>query len=421
MAARMVKTKALYVYMNDIRVGKLEKNSAGGLFFNYDAVWLNTAGARPISLSLPLIEKTFSGDSVYNFFDNLLPDNFEIRNRIQSKFQVLSNHPFDILAKIGSDCAGALQILPTEDLITSRVITGRPLSGSGLANILREYKVNAPEIAIAGAQEKMAFLYHNQQWCVPKATTPTTHIFKLPAGDNCENEWLCLQIAREFGFEVANCELQQIEDFKILAIERFDRQLAADQSWVMRLPQEDMCQALGLASTLKYQFDGGPGIKQIMKVLLGAENPHGSRDIFFKAQVLFWLLCSFGHAKNFSIFIKPNSRYALTPLYDVVSAFPLIASKQMATKKIQMAMALQEKNQHYHWWDGKRALFLAAAKNSGYSSSNAARLLNEMLSKVDTVISQVSKRLPADFPLHISNPIFVGMQFMTKRLISVYA
>ena len=424
--------------MNGLHVGILEKSSQGALQFIYVQSWLNTAGARPISLSLPLANKPYTGDIVFNFFDNLLPDNARIRSRIQSKFQVSSNHPFDLLANIGADCVGAIQV--TEDEIPNSLIKKikfEELNEEKIASILRGYQDNPLgmtddfkdfRISIAGAQEKTALLYYKKKWHIPLGATPTSHIFKLPIGviphqqldlsDSCENEWLCSNIAKAFGFDVANCYVEHFEDIKALVIERFDRRLSSDKSWIMRLPQEDMCQVLGISSNLKYQSDGGPGIKAIMNLLVGSENPTLYREIFFRSQILFWLLCAIdGHAKNFSIFIEQDGRYKLTPLYDIMSAFPLIANKQLHERKVKMAMALKGKNTHYKWFEGKRSHFIETAKDSGYSPKIAEKLLDEMLEQVDGVIEQVSNILPQNFPKKIATPIFEGMRKMKKRLL----
>ena len=119
----------------------------------------------------------------------------------------------------------------------------------------------------------------------------------------------------------------------------------------MRLPQEDMCQVLGVSPNIKYESDGGPGIESIMRFLLQSQESKHDRTLFFKSQVLFWLLAAIdGHAKNFSIFIEPMGRFRMTPLYDIMSAHPLLENKNLQEKKIKMAMALSGKNRHYHWY-----------------------------------------------------------------------
>lgn len=442
MERRMVKMKTrnriLNILMNGILVGTLEKTITGGLVFTYDQQWLNTPGARPISLSLPLVAVRFAGDVVYHFFDNLLPDNPQIKSRIQTRFHVPTDQPFDLLANIGRDCVGAIQILDSESTDFLNQIRFHPLKEKEIASILRNTQ-NYPlgmtdnseefRISIAGAQEKTALLYWNGNWNRPLGTTPTTHIFKLPIGyiqhqqidlsDSCENEWLCSQIAEAFGLPIAKCEIQRFEDVKTLIVERFDRKLASDNTWLMRLPQEDTCQALGISPNLKYQADGGPGIENIMQLLLGSAEPTKDRDIFFSSQVLFWLLAAIdGHAKNFSLHIEAGGKYRLTPLYDIMSAYPLIASKQLQIKKIKMAMALKGTNSHYHWHDIQRRHFLSTAKAANYSTQRAEQILDEMLEKVDTVIEQVSDKLPKRFPRKIYEPIFDGIKIAKNKLTS---
>lgn len=430
------RSRNLNILMNGILVATLEKTSTGGLAFTYDQKWLNTPGARPISLSLPLVPQKFTGDVVYNFFDNLLPDNPQIRAQIQARFQTPTDQPFDLLASIGKDCVGAIQMLDSETTNLSNQIFFQPLKEKEIATILRNTQsyplgmTDAPNdfrISIAGAQEKTALLYWNNTWNRPLGTTPTTHIFKLPIGyiqhqhldlsDSCENEWLCAQIAEAFGLPTAKCEIQHFEDVKVLIVERFDRKLASDASWLIRLPQEDICQALGVSPNLKYQTDGGPGIENIMRLLLGSAKPTQDREMFFSSQVLFWLLAAIdGHAKNFSLHLEAGGTYRLTPLYDIISAHPLMANKQLQIKKIKMAMALKGKNNHYYWHDIQRRHFLSTAKIANYSTQRAEQILDEMLAKVELVIEQVTAKLPNNFPNKIYKPIFDGMRLAKTKL-----
>ena len=160
------RNRILRILMNGILIGNLEKTSQGGLTFKYDSQWLQTPGARPVSLSLPLVNQLFSGDVVFNFFDNLLPDNSQIRARIQAKFHVATNQPFDLLASIGRDCVGAIQIIDGEIPRFKKEINFESLNENEIASILRNYQnyplgmINAANefrISIAGAQEKSAF------------------------------------------------------------------------------------------------------------------------------------------------------------------------------------------------------------------------------------------------------------------------
>jgi len=419
----------LGVWMNGLRVGALTKDVAGALAFGYAPEWLATPGARPVSLSMPLRHQPYRGEVVYNFFDNLLPDNQQIRNRIQTRFKAPSSHPFDLLAAIGMDCAGAIQIVPDHEPPPDvRRIAGEPLTDARIAKLLGNYR-NAPlgmaaedgeefRISIAGAQEKTALLRHDGVWQRPLGTTPTTHIFKLPIGrieysgmnlrDSCENEWLCLKIARAFDLPVCDAAVHCFDGEKALVVERFDRR--PGEGWIMRLPQEDMCQALGYSPNLKYESDGGPGIAEIMRFLRQSHQAGPDRERFYNSLVLFWLIAAIdGHAKNFSVFIEAGGRFRLTPLYDIMSAHPLMAQKQHQPQKIKMAMALLGKNRHYHWRTMQPRHFISTAKHVGFHSGTARRLFNNMIDRVDTVIDKVRKELPPDFPDEIVTPIFSGM------------
>ncbi|MGD6735455.1 type II toxin-antitoxin system HipA family toxin [Photobacterium leiognathi subsp. mandapamensis] len=429
----------LTVAMNGILVGSLTKASSGAISFQYDPSWLSRPGARAISLSMPLRHDAYHGDIPYNFFDNLLPDNEEIRSRIQTRFQAATKRPFDLLSKIGSDCVGAIQLYPPQHSLQDvRQIQAEPLTESRMAQVLRGYQSDAPlgmlddmndfRISIAGAQEKTGLLWYQNQWHLPFGSTPTSHILKLPIGilphknidlsDSCENEWLCLKIAAAFGFEVNDANIIYVEEVKALALTRFDRRWSQDGSWLMRLPQEDMCQALGVAPALKYESDGGPNIASIMQFLLGSRTSTQDREVFFKAQILFWLLAAIdGHGKNFSLFLEPESRYSMAPLYDIISAYPLMDSNSIPKQKAKMAMALTGTKKYYKWQTIQPRHFLSTAKAVGFSTQRANELMSEMKNQAPSVIEKVRQQLPNDFPTEISESIFDGVLKQAGRLV----
>lgn len=427
----------LTVAFNGIEVGTLTRHGSGAMEFHYNPDWLTRQGARAISLSLPLSEKIYRGAQVYNFFDNLLPDNEAIRARIQARFRLASKQPFDLLASIGRDCIGAIQLYPENSVILPiNQITAEPLEEAEIASLLMGYKL-APQgmaaetddfrISLAGAQEKTALLWYREQWHRPQGSTPTSHIIKLPIGhlaqnnidlsESSENEWLCLQIAKAFGFPVANAELARFGEQNTLVVERFDRRWSKDGRWLMRLPQEDFCQALGIAPALKYESDGGPGIADGMKLLLGSQQANQDRETFFRSQILFWLLAAIdGHAKNFSLFIEPGSAYRMTPLYDIISAYPLMAAGSIPAKRARMAMAVTGKNRHFHWAIIQPRHFESTAQKAGYSQDKATELMADFKAGADAVLTKVSGSLPANFPAHISDPIFDGIRRQTNKL-----
>lgn len=430
----MVKNEDLYVYMNGLHVGVLTWTNAANLIFIYDQSWLKSEVARPISLSMPLTEVPYKGQIVENFFDNLLPDNELIRERIQRRFHTASKRCFDLLSNIGADCVGALQLLPQSTAPNVKKITATPINKTEIAKLLKHYKT-APlgmgenldfRISIAGAQEKTALLWHENKWQVPQQATPTSHIIKLPIGeiahagidlhDSVENEWLCLKIMSAYGLSVNNAHIESFEDVKTLVVERFDRLWADDKSWLMRLPQEDFCQSLGKPSALKYESDGGPGIQPIMKLLEGSKNAIADRKRFMKSVFLFWVLGAIdGHAKNFSVKLEAGGRYELTPLYDVLSAYPIAAKRQLEWKAIKMAMSLKGKNRHYLWDNIQPRHWLAMASLCQFSEVEMQEIMDEACDKMEKVIADVEQHLPKGFPLKMCEDVFSGMRKIKQR------
>lgn len=438
---RRATTRKLDVLMNGEMVGEWTLTSAGSHEFAYADTWAASSFSRPLSLSLPIRKKKYTGDSVYFFFDNLLPNSDAIRKRIRDRFATGSIEAFQLLAEIGRDCVGAIQLLPSGvESAPVHKILAEPVTDQDIEQLLvrtvaedafgrfrdenRDFR-----ISLAGAQEKTALLRHDEKWKIPQGATPTTHIFKLPLGrmghfnidmtTSVENEWLCSNILQAYGLAIASCRIARFGDMKTLIVERFDRQLSPDGSWIMRLPQEDMCQATGTPPWKKYESDGGPGIREIMNMLLGSSRAEQDRIDFFRAQVAFFMLCAIdGHAKNFSLFIRQGGRYQLTPLYDVLSAYPVMGhgSDLLSPHKVKMAMAVWGRNRHYSWNQIRRDHFLRTGISCGLSEAICNGILEEMIGKTPSVIQHVSGALPADFPDHVASSIFQGLEQTAKRL-----
>jgi len=437
---RKSKRKRLVVWMNGERVGVWSILPSNIHEFRYDTSWLDFSEVRPLSLSMPIInaEYAYTGPVVEAFFENLLPDSVDIRRRLQRRFSVQTDSAFDLLAEIGRDCVGAIQLLPEgkspQDI---RTISAEPLDEAGVARLLRRV-VALPgfgqadgddfRISIAGAQEKTALLWHEGQWCKPLGATPSSHIFKLPLGlvgaiqadmrESVENEWLCARILEAYGLAVARCEIADFEDQHVLIVERFDRKLSADHRWWIRLPQEDMCQATGTPPEIKYERDGGPGIVEIMGLLAGSRNPLLDRRNFLKAQVLYWILAApDGHAKNFSIFLEPQGRFSLTPLYDVLSSYPILGhgNNKLAPQKLTMAMSVVGKNRHNKWAYITASDWLTTASKCR-AQGDIEKILQELIEATPKMIETVSSELPDGFPSRVSEPIFEGIQRAVERL-----
>lgn len=431
----------LAIWMNGIQIG-FWKKSKGEDSLQYLPEWLADEQGRPLSLSLPFTpgNQLWRGDVVRDYFDNLLPDSEGIRRRLAMRYQTESLDPFDLLTELGKDCVGAIQLLKEGDEPTDLYcVKYRPLSESDIAATLRnttaallpgrQSDTGDLRLSIAGAQEKTALLWHQDRWCMPEGNTPTTHIFKLPLGlvgnmkadmsTSVENEWLCSLLLEHFGIPVASTEIAQFDDQKVLVVERFDRRWSGDQQWIIRLPQEDMCQALGVSPLRKYQADGGPGISEIMEILSHSDHAERDRLNFFRAQIIFWILAATdGHAKNFSIAIGAQGRYHLTPLYDVLSAWPVIGNgnNQIAWQKCKLAMAARGSSNHYNICRIQRRHWINHGELTGLSKKQVEMMMDEIITVAPGVIERVCARLPDQFPSELAEAVFNGITQQYRRL-----
>lgn len=441
---RKSNSKQLHCHMNGVLVGCLTLRS-GRLSFKYAQSWLQHPQSRPISLSIPLQSEELKSDSVHAYFDNLLPDNEQVRKTIVDSLGAASSHPFDILSIIGGDCVGALsfteqqplelrasqlQTVRNQKLTTNQLIE---VTDADIADILKRARAGhvlgmQPEddfrFSLAGAQDKTALTNWQGKWHKPIGATPTTHILKLPIqnsqqmgldlSSSVENEWFCLRFMKHLGFDVANASIATFIDQKVLVLERFDRRIIKNN--IIRLPQEDMCQALGVVSGSKYQEHGGPGIQDIMGLLKTSEKALHDQTVFMKAQVVFWLLTAIdGHAKNFSIFLRAQG-YSLTPFYDVMSAYPYFGQGNIQKQKIKMAMGVYGKNKHYKWQGILKRHWFSMAEKVKFPEDEMTRLIEELVESVPIAIEQTVNELSKDFPSLVSETIAEGILACLQKL-----
>lgn len=430
---RKRKAIRLGVFLNSRLVGHLTQESSGAIDFRYAPEWLAWEQTFPVSLSLPLREDRYIGGPVLAVFDNLLPDNQGIRKTVAERVGAAGVDAMSLLAALGRDCVGALQFLPDGvDPGPAGVIEGTAVSEAEVAETLRNLATNPLgldretdfRISLAGAQEKTALLKRRGRWQRPKGATPTTHILKpqigrLPTGldlsNSVENEYFCLRLTAAFGLRTAAAEIETFEDKRVLVVERFDRLWTPDGR-LLRVPQEDMCQALGVPWTRKYQSEGGPGIVEIEHLLGASDEPTLDRRTFLKANIVFWLLgATDGHAKNFSISLSPGGGFQLTPLYDVISLQPSVDSKVVRRKDFRLAMAVG-KTRHYHVTDIHRRHFIETVEDAGLGRGSATGLLEEVIEEAPRALRRATARLPEAFPEAIAASIVKGVEQRIDQL-----
>ncbi len=427
--------KPLNVFLNGRVVGTLTTARSGAIDFRYDPSWLEWQHTFAISLSLPLREERYTGDHVIAVFDNLLPDSDPIRRRLAERTQANGHDPYSLLTAIGRDCVGALQFLPEGDKSTlPDNIDADPISDDDIARKLTNL-AGAPlgldsdddfRISLAGAQEKTALLQIDGAWFVPLRATPTTHILKPQIGERAgldlsrsvENEHFCMQVLKALELPVAETCIADFAGERALVIERFDRRWTKDGR-LLRLPQEDCCQALSIPAAIKYESDGGPGILSVMALLKGSDTPFDDQRFFMSAQFVFWLLgATDGHAKNFSLALYPGGGFRLTPLYDVMSTQPLLASGELRRNQMRLAMAIGD-SRHYRVHEIQPRHFCQSAASAGMAKQSIVSVLSDVSDRMAGALDTALESLPNDFPSGIADSINEGAR--TRADITLHA
>ena len=356
----------LLACLNGTPMGTVERDRAGRLRFIYDDAWRRRPDAIALSLSMPLIRSEHPHAAIDAFLWGLLPDNEQTLARWGKRFQVSARNAFGLLAHIGEDCAGAVQFIPPDRLASIQRDTREDIAWLSERDIAERLALlrhdpsatrradDHGQFSLAGAQPKTALLWRDGRWGVPSGRIPTTHILKPPTDafdGHAENEHLCLSLARALGLSVARSQVHCFDGEPAIVVERFDR--TTWQGQLLRVHQEDMCQARGVVPTRKYQSDGGPGPAAIAE-LLRTHSGAASEDVqrFVDALAFNWLIAGTdAHAKNYSLLLGSHGRVRLAPLYDLGSALPypgLRQDKLTMAMKIGSTYRLRDIRRH-HW------------------------------------------------------------------------
>ena len=417
-------TSKLYVYLNERRIGAFARNSFNVLSFMYEEEWLSDSeNAMPLSLSLPLSQGKYSGDVVYNFLENLLPENAQLRHQLAMNVNIRATDSYSLLQKIGRDCVGALRFTTYKEReVTDHFYGRKPITNKEIGDLIRNLDIvplgiNLSEnkefrISLAGIQNKTALLW-DKEWFIPIGETPTTHILKPKIGEqrnrldlslSVPNEHFCLTLCREIGLSVANSKISDFDGESVLVVERFDRRVLENGD-IVRLPQEDLCQALALSPDYKYNEEMGAGILNCLKLLNGSIHPIPDQLAFLKAQIVFWMIgATDGHAKNFSIFHLPKNQYHLTPLYDVLSLLPNVAIGNLERKQLRMAMAVG-KQQEKALEKITISHFIESAREARVSNNRLTSMIEDLDSIVESAFERAVNAMPKNFTAEIYEPI----------------
>lgn len=324
--------ETLTAFLYDVPAGELERQG-DRLSFRYLPSYQSQPDATPLSLSMPTEVNKHGHRVVDAFLRGLLPDNEAVLARWGREHDVSPRNPFALLAHVGEECAGAVQFVRPERIAALAAGSVEWLDEEDIASRIRMLRQDPTawqlsgtlgQWSLAGAQAKIALHFDGRSWGKPSGRTPTTHILK-PAitglDDHDLNEHLCLDLARRLGLTAARSQIREFAGERVVIVSRYDR-VQTPQGW-LRVHQEDMCQALGVAPDRKYQNDGGPSPEQIAQLLRStAHDADDAVRAFVDALALSWILVgSDAHAKNYSVLLS-GSAVRLAPLYDVASVLP---------------------------------------------------------------------------------------------------
>lgn len=355
----------LLVLINGDLAGVVEQQGSGALALIYERSWQERDDSYPLSLSMPLARQEHGDPVVRPFMEGLLPDNNDVLERWAVKFQVSARNPFGLLTHMGEDCAGAVQFVRRDRYREVSDPSGGDvewLTDEGVAERLRDLVErhgtgrlagDRGQFSLAGAQPKMPLLHDGQRWGIPSGRTPTTHILKPPAQQDLDgfdiNDHLCLRLAKELGLAVAASTLQTFAGQEALVVERYDRR-RLENGRLIRLHQEDACQALAVSPLRRYENEGGPGPAQIVNLLLReSDSPETDVGAFLDALGFNWVIGGTdAHAKNYSLLLSPGS-VRLAPLYDLISVLPY--PRRVHYRQAKLAMRI---DREYHLWKIRR-------------------------------------------------------------------
>lgn len=319
----MKKLKILSVRLSGKPVGQLEQTKDGKLKFQYED------DASQISLSMPLNNKRYGNMPCEKYFGGLLPESEDAKMAIGNKFGANPKSTFGLLRAIGLDCAGAISLHDPEDPIvldSSLEIKTQSLSEPELEKHIKDLPlkplfmgVEGLRLSLAGVQQKAAVCVVDGKIAVPLHGTPTTHILKPTISKfpgSVQNEYICLRTAARLTLPVPEIKMGRAGEEMYLLVKRFDRRVEVGKR-ILRLHQEDFCQALGFKE--KYQRLGGPGFKDSFSLLMQTRIPIKDRDLLMRAAVFNYLIGNNdAHGKNFAILYDQGGQLRLAPFYDIL-------------------------------------------------------------------------------------------------------
>ena len=407
-------TASVPIWFDQFLIGQVDVAADGALSLRYAEPWLQTAGAFPLSVTMPLRPDPYPSDLISPWLANLLPE----EQQLQLLTRSLGLDQADVLAvlnEIGGDTAGALSFGEPSDRgrwaytpLTELYRTGdeqealerhfedlgrRPflvgeegvrqsLAGGQKKSALAVLAANgAPVLRLPGKGDILA---------VPRNGAPSTLIVK-PDNPNLpgitENEVWCLRMAQAIGIVAAQTTVLQATERSAIGVLRYDRRLGRNGR-LLRLHQEDFAQANGLPPGRKYERGTLPGLD--LKMLLETGRHVSASDaLALLDQVIFNILVANtdAHAKNYSLILPVGATPRLAPLYDVSSVLPWPHVVQSFAQKIAGKKRTSEQISGRHWE--------TIAREIGYRPTDVRNRVQELVDKMVANRVEITEQVAA--------------------------
>ena len=321
----------LNVWTNGHHIGYLWRDERNEIGFQYSVEWLENPIRFPVSKTLPLKTEPYEAGAenrvAHHYFSNLLPEaNSRIRICREKKISV--DNDFELLRAIGGECAGALSILGDEPQDAAPKY--RQLSDTGLTELLVkrnpaivvEAGDNPPRLSLAGAQDKAPVKYEDGNFYIPLGGSISTHILKYRLRDINHVpafETITMWAADELKFDLSEIDYYTHGDESFTLSKRYDRVKTANG--LVRLHQEDFCQASGRSSNNKYEHEGGPSFAECLQLV----REHSTQPLKDIPRLIQWQVFNYlvgnsdAHAKNLSFLYGQDNTTRLSPFYDLIA------------------------------------------------------------------------------------------------------
>jgi len=321
----------LNVWTNGNNVGYLWRKDRNEMGCQYSAEWLENPVRFPVSKTLPLRAESYEPGSenrvAHHYFANLLPE-ANSRMRICREKKISVDNDFELLRAIGGECAGALSILgdesqdvaPKYHLLSDENLTELLIKRN--PSVVVEAGDNPPRLSLAGAQDKAPVKYDNGKFYIPLDNAISTHILKYRLRDINHvpaYETITMWTAAELKLDVSEIDYCTHEDESFTLSKRYDRLVTADG--LVRLHQEDFCQASGRSSSSKYEHEGGPTFAECLQLI----KEHSTQPLKDIPRLIQWQVFNYlvgnsdAHAKNLSFLYGQDNATRLSPFYDLIA------------------------------------------------------------------------------------------------------